>query len=87
MVYILWLVLWAPNVVVSHVNLTNYPSYYTRYGSLVSALCDPLIFMCIDRRFLKVWKETFAWITHGRLARQVYPITLSNEMHMSVLAT
>ncbi|CAF0750193.1 unnamed protein product [Rotaria sordida] len=77
-VYIFWLVLWAPNVVVSHIVSINDSNSYTRFGSLTSALCDPLIFMFIDRRFLKVWKKTSYRIIHcGRPLRQIYPTTIT----------
>ncbi|CAF3723865.1 unnamed protein product [Rotaria magnacalcarata] len=83
--YILWLILWAPNVVVSYVLLTIEPSIYTRFGSIASALCDPLIFMFIDRRFLNVWKKTLCRILRsGRPQRQIGPTTVSNELQISV---
>ncbi len=85
--YILWLILWAPNVIVSHIILDNKPSVYARVGSIASALCNPLIFMFIDRRFLKVWKETFFHITRcGRPSRQIRPTTISNEHRLSIVA-
>jgi hypothetical protein len=60
---------------------------YTRFGSIISALCDPMIFMFIDRRFLKVWKETLSWITRIVIHRQIYPTTISNEVQMSAMGT
>ncbi len=87
MVYILWLVLWAPNVAVSYFIWNNYTSAYTRFGSIISALCNPFIFMFIDRRFLKVWKKTFFHITRcGRPSRQIRPTTISNEHRLSIVA-
>jgi hypothetical protein len=86
-VYILWLVLWAPNVAVSYFIWNNYTSAYTRFGSIISALCNPFIFMFIDRRFLKVWKKTFFHITRcGRPSRQIRPTTISNEHRLSIVA-
>ncbi|CAF2495449.1 unnamed protein product [Rotaria sp. Silwood2] len=86
-VYILWLVLWAPNVVVSHIISNYHSSSYTRFGSIISALCDPLIFMFIDRRFLKVWKKTSCRIIRcGRPLRQIHPTTISNEFQLSIVA-
>ncbi|CAF1411201.1 unnamed protein product [Adineta steineri] len=81
--YIVWLVLWAPNAIVSHLITDNYPSTYTRFGSITCTLCGPLIFMFIDRRFLKVWKKTVCHIVrYGRPQRQINPSTISNELRL-----
>ncbi|CAF3433042.1 unnamed protein product [Rotaria sp. Silwood1] len=86
-VYILWLILWAPNVVVTHITSDNHSSSYTRFGSIISALCDPLIFMFIDRRFLKVWKKTSCQIIRcGRPSRQIHPTRISNAFPLSIVA-
>lgn len=58
---------------------------YTRIGSMLSALCDPMIFMFIDRRFLKVWRQTYLWVRRGVTNRQIYPSTVSDEFQMSIV--
>ncbi|CAM4865540.1 unnamed protein product [Rotaria socialis] len=74
--YIFWLILWTPNVVASYVLSIFEPSIYARFGSIASALCDPLIFMFIDRRFLNVWRKTSSRILRcGRPQRQIGPTT------------
>ena len=65
--------------------LINFSSRYTRLGSILSTLFDPMIFMFIDRRFLKVWKQTWSWLIRGIANRQIYPSTISNELQMSIV--
>ncbi|UJR28600.1 hypothetical protein I4U23_009833 [Adineta vaga] len=78
--YTLWLSFWAPNAILSHIISNNYPSIYSRFGSILSALVGPLIFMLIDRRFFKVWKHTLYRLARfGRPSRQIYPSTIANE--------
>lgn len=80
----MWLVLWAPNVFTNHLVTTIFVARYTRIGSILTTLVDPLIIMFIDRRFLKVWRETLTWMTRFIPNRQIYPSTVSNEFQMSL---
>ncbi|CAF1245264.1 unnamed protein product [Adineta ricciae] len=84
--YILWLALWAPNAFVSHIVADNYPSIYTRFGSITCTLIGPLIFMFIDRRFLKVWKHTlYRVIRCDRPVSQIRPSTVSYDIHLPTM--
>jgi len=82
-VYILWLGLWSPNVIVTYVFWNRYLGAITRFGNLTNTLCDPVIFMFIDRRFLKVWKQTLYKIV--RSSRRIQPTTTSNEPNISTV--
>ncbi|CAF0926066.1 unnamed protein product [Didymodactylos carnosus] len=81
--YFVWLTLWSPHVIISY-RLLEFGdiSQYTKICALSRIIIDPLIFILLDKRFYKQWKQTGQCLLrlqqqrrHRRIQPQIQIIT------------